>query len=245
MPVAEYKCKRCNKWQSDHKAQTYNCPTGTKTRIGYTQYTQSIFEPNPLKSRMGSGIIGESKVKKDKHSKRAKEPLSDVDYQDGNALADALNGIAKMPRTDKANSGMLMDQPGARKPKAKPAKPDSKLLEDPAQQSLLFIYEMFPEEVVLYFVPQPELLPKNLYGAMRVMENVYVNGTEMTAKQNKAFNYLNAALCERADSLDDQNPDDCNRFAHKMVPFKLERGQLLFNLPEGRALRVIRSGFLM
>lgn len=230
MPVAEYKCKRCNKWQSDHKAQTFNCPTGTKTRIGYTQYTQSTFEPNPLKSRMGLGIIGEPKVKKEKHSKRTEA---------GNELADALNGIKKMPRTNKANSGMLLDQPGERE------KRQAKLLEDPAQQSLLFIYEMFPEEVVLYFVPQPELLPKNLYGALRVMENVYVNGTEMSAKQNKAFNYLNAALCERADSLDDQNPDDCNRFAHKMVPFKLERGQLLFNLPEGRALRVIRSGFLM
>jgi hypothetical protein len=242
MPVAEYKCKRCNKWQSDHKAQTFNCPTGTKTRIGYTQYTQSTFEPNPFKSRMGSGIIGEPEVKKEKHIKRSKNEML------GDTLADALNLIKQMPaKGSKADSGMLMDQPGAKKPKAKKksAKPEGKLIEDPSQQSLLMLYEMFPEEVVLYFVPQPELLPKNLLGAIRVMENVYVNGTDMSPKQYMAFNYLNASLCEEARNLDEQNPNDCNRFAHKMVPFKLERGQLLFNLPEGRALRVIRTGFLM
>ncbi len=41
------KCKHCKKVKGLHKARTLNCPEGTKTRIGYTSYSEQTFEPKP------------------------------------------------------------------------------------------------------------------------------------------------------------------------------------------------------
>lgn len=145
----------------------------------------------------------------------------------GNALADALNGIAKMPA-----------------PKTR--------LPDPVKfegaESILFVWEMLPEEVHLYFIPCPEQLPKNLLGAMKVMENLVVNCSPMTDKQDKAFHYINAALCSKPENLDNDNTNNCNRFAHLLVPFLVEnkpKSAPCFPIMGGRALRIIRSGFAM
>lgn len=145
----------------------------------------------------------------------------------GNALADALNGIASMPA------------PKSRLPE--PVK-----FEGP--QSILFVYEMMPEEVDLYFFSTPETLPKTLMGALVVMENITVGCSDLSNRQSKAFDYINAAMCAKADHLDDANPNDCNRFAHLFVPYKIERSATAapcFPILGGRALRIIRSGHVM
>lgn len=28
MPIADYRCKHCKKWKSDHKGHTFHCPIG-------------------------------------------------------------------------------------------------------------------------------------------------------------------------------------------------------------------------
>jgi hypothetical protein len=46
----DHKCKICKKRQGQHKAKTLNCPTGTKTRVGYiTWHNENVFVP--VKSR--------------------------------------------------------------------------------------------------------------------------------------------------------------------------------------------------
>lgn len=229
MYIVDFRCKHCRKWKGEHRAKTFECPTGTKTRIGYCQYGPDVYEPNPKKPKTVPFVLGnhfgEVEVKKKKPRDDAAEVLDKaVGASIGNALADALNGIANIPS------------------------PKKKIVEDAAQQCLLVVYEMMPEEVFLYFIPQPELLAKNLYGALRAMENVTVNCVELTPLQDKAFQYLNAAMCSKPESLDDQNPFDCNRFAHQLVPFLLKSSKHshpLLNIPEGRSLRIIRSGFAM
>jgi hypothetical protein len=232
MYIVDFRCKHCRKWKGEHRAKTFECPTGTKTRIGYCQYGPDVYEPNPKKPKTVPFVLGnhfgEVEVKKKSKDDAADVLNAAVGASIGNALADALNGIANIPA-----------------PKKKTPK---KFVEDPAQQVLLVIYEMMPEEVFLYFIPQPELLAKNLYGALRAMENITVNCVEMTPTQDKAFQYLNAAMCNKKENLDEQNPFDCNRFAHQLVPFLIDRSETakpLLNIPEGRSLRIIRSGFAM
>lgn len=235
MYIVDFRCKHCRKWKGEHKAKTFECPTGTKTRIGYCHYGPAVYEANPKKPMTVPTVIGNhfGEVEVDKKpKKKIKDDAADVlnkavGASIGNALADALNGIARIPA---------------------PKKPAKKFVEDPAQQCLLVIYEMMPEEVHLYFIPQPELLPKNLYGALRTMANITVNCVELTAQQDKAFQYINAAMCSKTENLDERNPFDCNRFAKMLVPFLIERSSKshpLINLPEGRSLRIIRSGFAM
>lgn len=145
----------------------------------------------------------------------------------GNALADALNGIKNIPA-----------------PKTRLPAP----VKFEGAESILIVYEMMPEEVHLYFIPCPEQLPKNLLGAIKAMENVTVNCTTLTDKQNKAFQYINAAMCVEPRNLDESNPNNCNRFAHMLVPFLVENTQKsapCFPIMGGRALRIIRSGFAM
>lgn len=38
------KCKHCKKQKGDHRAQTFECPRGTRTGIGYTTYGPTTFE---------------------------------------------------------------------------------------------------------------------------------------------------------------------------------------------------------
>lgn len=126
--------------------------------------------------------------------------------------------------------------------------PAPEQVKNPCPESLLVVYEMLPEETHLYFIPQPELLHKNLLGALRMLENITINCCELTEKQDKAFQYVNAAMCKTPDHLDDSNPHNCNRFAHALVPFQVERSQTsqpCFPILNGRALRIIRSGFAM
>lgn len=220
MYIVDFKCKHCRKWKGEHRAQTFECPVGSRTRIGYTHYGPNVYSPNPKQPKTVPFVIGNHYGEIEVGKKN-----------DGSALADALNGIANIPAP----------------PKPRKAK-QAKLVESPDQQSLLVVYEMMPEEVFLYFIPKPETLAKNLYGALRAMENVTVNCTELTPLQDKAFQYLNAAMCKTPENLDDQNPFDCNRFAHMLVPYLVEAGkesQPLFQIEQGRALRIIRSGFAM
>ena len=44
VPASALKCKNCGKLLGLHKAVTYNCPTGMKTRIGYSSYALTTFE---------------------------------------------------------------------------------------------------------------------------------------------------------------------------------------------------------
>lgn len=44
--IKDNRCKKCNKQRGDHKAKTLECPTGTRTRIGYLDYVPNqVFEP--------------------------------------------------------------------------------------------------------------------------------------------------------------------------------------------------------
>ncbi len=36
------KCKNCGKLRGMHRAKTLECPTGSKTRIGYTSYSNTM-----------------------------------------------------------------------------------------------------------------------------------------------------------------------------------------------------------
>lgn len=254
MYIVDFKCKHCRKWKGEHRANTFECPVGSKTRIGYTQYGPDVYSPNPKQPKTVPFVIGNhyGEVEVSTKKKSGVDALSDaVGASIGNALADALNGIANIPAPKKKPKDdaqevltKSVDKALKKSSKAKPAK----LVESPDQQSLLIVYEMMPEEVFLYFIPKPEMLAKNLYGALRAMENITVNCTELTPLQDKAFQYLNAAMCKKPENLDDQNPFDCNRFAHMLVPYLVAAGkesQPLFNLEQGRALRIIRSGFAM
>jgi hypothetical protein len=46
------KCQLCGKPRGDHKAQTFNCPIGTKHRTySYTQFDQiNVYVPKPEKA---------------------------------------------------------------------------------------------------------------------------------------------------------------------------------------------------
>lgn len=39
------KCAYCGKTKGYHLAHTFNCPTGMKTRIGWTQFAATVFTP--------------------------------------------------------------------------------------------------------------------------------------------------------------------------------------------------------
>ena len=41
------KCKLCGKARGNHRAKTLECPSGAKTRIGYTQFGPGVFDPKP------------------------------------------------------------------------------------------------------------------------------------------------------------------------------------------------------
>lgn len=44
-PGPPQKCKHCNKVRGLHKANTFECPAGMKTRVGYTQYGPTVWTP--------------------------------------------------------------------------------------------------------------------------------------------------------------------------------------------------------
>ena len=39
------KCAHCGKIKGHHLAHTLNCPAGMKTRIGYTSFGKTVFQP--------------------------------------------------------------------------------------------------------------------------------------------------------------------------------------------------------
>jgi len=41
----ELRCKHCKKLRGDHRAGSFQCPIGPKSRIGYLSYGSSVFEP--------------------------------------------------------------------------------------------------------------------------------------------------------------------------------------------------------
>lgn len=47
----DLKCIHCKKLVGDHKAKTLNCPLGSKTSIGYTQYYQNKIYTKKVKTK--------------------------------------------------------------------------------------------------------------------------------------------------------------------------------------------------
>ena len=46
------KCKHCKKIRGEHLAKTLNCPTGSKTRIGYTSFHPTqVYEKQESKEK--------------------------------------------------------------------------------------------------------------------------------------------------------------------------------------------------
>lgn len=45
------KCKVCGKAFGLHQAQTHLCPTGVKTRIGYTSFGPNVFNLKPFSKK--------------------------------------------------------------------------------------------------------------------------------------------------------------------------------------------------
>lgn len=39
-------CEACGEVRSEHKAVTFECPNGKKTRIGYTRFGPDVFVPS-------------------------------------------------------------------------------------------------------------------------------------------------------------------------------------------------------
>ena len=43
-PPKPKRCKHCRHYKLNHKADTFECPMGTKGRIGYTMYGPTVYE---------------------------------------------------------------------------------------------------------------------------------------------------------------------------------------------------------
>lgn len=43
--AVHYRCKHCNRWRLDHKANTYHCPIGPLRNSQFSK--EQIYEPNP------------------------------------------------------------------------------------------------------------------------------------------------------------------------------------------------------
>lgn len=51
------KCKHCNKVKGNHQAKTLHCPSGSRTRIGYTNYSLTqVFEAKLTKGKKKTGF---------------------------------------------------------------------------------------------------------------------------------------------------------------------------------------------
>lgn len=51
-PPAPKKCVHCKKVRGDHKANTFNCPVGQRTRVGHTHYDpERTFLERPTRRR--------------------------------------------------------------------------------------------------------------------------------------------------------------------------------------------------
>lgn len=50
-PDPPIKCKHCNKTKGQHRASTYECPSGMKTRIGHTSFGPTVYEPKISKKK--------------------------------------------------------------------------------------------------------------------------------------------------------------------------------------------------
>jgi hypothetical protein len=46
-----HKCKICGKTAGQHRSKDQACPSGLKTKIGYTSYAKTKFEPKELSQK--------------------------------------------------------------------------------------------------------------------------------------------------------------------------------------------------
>lgn len=119
-----------------------------------------------------------------------------------------------------------------------------------AHDAILFSYELNPEGVDFFFIPENSDLDKNLIGAIRTLDGLYINTQQQpqTELQWKAWEYVNAAMTKNAESLDSNNAHNQNRFHAALLPFKVDndvetRKKVSFSI-DGN-LRFIRSGMIM
>lgn len=114
------------------------------------------------------------------------------------------------------------------------------------RDSILLMYEQWPEQLDLYYIPANADIDEVLLTSLKRADGVYFNSVERQpkdAKQEKACFIVQAAITNDEDHLDVDNAFKQNRFFAMLVPFKIRD----YGFTTGRAstFRVIRTGILL
>jgi len=112
--------------------------------------------------------------------------------------------------------------------------------------SLLLSVDYVEHERHLYFVPDVSRIPANLLLAIHKMHGVYCNSDDFKKSFYKAWDYISAAMTVNPDHLDKEDRNNQNRFAHLLVPFRIDIAETLdagtvFAVPT-QELIVIQTG---
>jgi len=103
--------------------------------------------------------------------------------------------------------------------------------------SILFIYEVFGDSALIFFIPDGNTLDKTVRIAMRTARNTFSNGDELTTEQELAHDVLNAAM------TDDENAKGLDHihmpFAGLLLPFKVTDQK---SLQSSAKLNYVRCG---
>lgn len=112
------------------------------------------------------------------------------------------------------------------------------------QSSMLIVYHTNTHYPDYYFIPDAESLPINLRRAILKLHGFVCNESDWTDSLDKAWAYFGAASTENPDYLDQENRFNANRFAHKLLPYKVNFSEKApsFNV---RNLTLVSIGFFL
>ena len=114
------------------------------------------------------------------------------------------------------------------------------------KDSILLMYEEWPEQLRLYWIPTGTELDSQLLTAIKRSDGLYYNAVERgpeTEQQQKACAYVQAAVTEQEDHLDEENAYKQARVFAMLVPFKVR--EYGFSSASASTVRVIRTGILL
>lgn len=93
--------------------------------------------------------------------------------------------------------------------------------------ALLLCVDYVEHEREMYFIPDQSVLPKNLLAAIEKMHGVYCNTEDFNKSHHKPWDYICAAMTVNPDHLEKENTHNQNRFAHKLLPYRMDIAQTL------------------
>ncbi|MND83655.1 hypothetical protein D3C80_755250 [compost metagenome] len=112
--------------------------------------------------------------------------------------------------------------------------------------SILLMYEQWPEQLDVYYIPANADIDKQLLTALKRADGVYYNSVERQPKdekQEKACAIVQAAQTAQEDHLDEENRFKQNRFYAQLLPFKVR--DYGFSSARASTVRLIRTGILL